>query len=192
MPRITAVRMACRGQRHRTCAGKCSITAHSAAPSCPQLTKFSEKRRRRQRRAVPGGDRRQVVPGRTRDSAPAADRGCRGLWSWCRGAGNPRLPPAWSVLAALDHRQFGRAFVLSIGEAGHEATTAPASSGAWWRSPASGAWSNAGQRTGCRSGVPWAVVVVSGCWQSAVAAGVVRAGSTRSPAVRSGFRPLDR
>jgi hypothetical protein len=64
-------------------------------------------------------------PGRRRDSVPAADRGCRGLWSWCRAAGNPRLPLAWPVLAVLDHRQFGRAFVLSIGEAGHEATTAP-------------------------------------------------------------------
>jgi hypothetical protein len=61
----------------------------------------------------------------------------------------------WPVLAALDHRRFGRAFVLSIGEAGHEATTAPVSSGAGWRSPASGARSNAGQRNGCRSVVPW-------------------------------------
>jgi len=32
------------------------------------------------------------------------------------------------VLAVLDRRQCFRVFVLSIGEAGHEATTAPASS----------------------------------------------------------------
>ncbi|MBK8114899.1 MAG: hypothetical protein IPK44_10330 [Candidatus Accumulibacter sp.] len=79
-------------------------------------------------------------PGRRRDSVPAADRGCRGLWLWCRGVGKPRLPLAWpgQALGVLDHRQFGRAFVLSIGETGHEATTAPGSSGSWWRSPASG------------------------------------------------------
>jgi hypothetical protein len=42
------------------------------------------------------------------------------------------------VLAMLEHRQFFRVFVLSIGEAGHETTTAPASGGTGWRSPASG------------------------------------------------------
>jgi hypothetical protein len=209
-----------------------------------------------------------------RETAHRLPIGVAVAWSGSRGAGNPRLPLAWPVLAALDHRQFGRAFVLSIGEAGHEATTAPASSGAGWRSPASGARANAGQRTGCRSGLPWpgqalGVQAIRGCrwrgpcWQCSitgssvgpsfsrsvkpatkrrrrqrravpggdrrqvgqveretahrlpigvavawsgyraacrhrlqtcarVAAGVARAGSARSPAVRSGFRPLDR
>ncbi|MBK8114882.1 MAG: hypothetical protein IPK44_10245 [Candidatus Accumulibacter sp.] len=93
-------------------------------------------------------------PGRRRE-AHRLPIGRAMAWSGSRGAGNPRLPPAWSVLAVLDHRQFFRGFVLSIGEAAHEATTAPGSSGAWWRSPASGARSKARQRTGCRSGVPW-------------------------------------
>jgi hypothetical protein len=35
------------------------------------------------------------------------------------------------VLAVLDRRQCCRAFVLSIGKAGHEATTAPVSGGTW-------------------------------------------------------------
>jgi hypothetical protein len=330
---------------------RCSITGSSVGPSSSRLVKPATKRRRRQRRAGPGGDRRQVGQGERgtayrlpigvavdcgRGIGVLAGIGCRrapGLplawpvlavldhrqfgrafvfsigeagheattapassgavvaiagkwcqvergtahrlpigvavaWSGSRGAGNPRLPLAWPVLAVLDHRQFGRAFVLSIGEAGHEATTAPASSGAGWRSPASGARANARQRTGCRSGLPWpgqalgvrairgcrwrgpcwqcsitgssvgpsssrsvkpatkrrrrqrravpggdrrqvvpgrtrdsvpaadrgcrGLVRLSGCGQSAVAAGVARAGSARSPAVRSGFRPLDR
>ncbi|MBK8114885.1 MAG: hypothetical protein IPK44_10260 [Candidatus Accumulibacter sp.] len=95
------------------------------------------------------------------------------------------------LLAALDHRQFGRAFVLSIGEAGHEATTAPVSIGAWWRSPASGPGRRRDSATAadrsCRG-----LVRLSGCGQSAVAAGVARAGSARPSAVRSVFRPLDR
>jgi hypothetical protein len=163
------------------------------------------------------------------------------------------VPWPAQALGVLDHRQFGRGFVLSIGEAGNKATTAPGSSGAWWRSPASGpgrrrdsapaadracrgllrlsgcsiTGSSAGasssrsvkpatrrrrrqgrtvpggdrrqvgqgegeKRTGCRSGLPWPVVVVSGCGQTAVAAGVARAGSARSPAILPGLRPLDR
>jgi hypothetical protein len=257
---------AIRGCRWRGPCWQRSITGGSVGLSSSRSVKPAKKRRRRQCRAVPSGDRRQVGqvegetayrlpigvavawsgsrgagnprlplawpvlaaldhrqfgrafvlsigeagheattapgssgagwrspasgPGRTRDSAPAADLGCRELWSWCRAAGNPRLPLAWPVQAALDHRQFGRAFVLSIGEAGHEATTAPASSGAWWRSPASGP----GRR---RDSVPAAdrscrgLVRLSGCGQSAVAAGVARAGSARPSAVRSVLRPLD-
>jgi len=63
-------------------------------------------------------------------------------------AGKPRLSPAWLVLAVFDYRQFFRVFVLSIGEAGHEATTAPVSSSTGWRSPASDARPKARQRTG--------------------------------------------
>jgi hypothetical protein len=58
-------------------------------------------------------------------------------------------------LRVFFHRQFVRVFVLSIGEACREATTAPVSGGAWWRSPASGARSKTRQRTGGRSGLPW-------------------------------------
>jgi hypothetical protein len=252
---------------------RCSITGGSVGPSSSRSVKPATRRRRRQRRAVPGGDRRQVGQGE-RGTAHWLPIGVAVAWSGCRvraGIGcrrAPGLPLAWPVLAALDHRQFGRAFVFSIGEAGHEATTAPASSGAGWRSPASGARAKARQRTGCRSGLPWpgqalgvrairgcrwrgpcwqcsitgssvgpsssrsvkpatrrrrrqrravpggdrrqvvpgrtrdsvpaadrgcrGLVRLSGCGQSAVAAGVARAGSARSPAVRSGFRPLDR
>ena len=80
------------------------------------------------------------------------------------GDAGVRVPPAWTVLAVLDHRQFFRAFVLSIGEAGHEATTAPASSGAWWRSPASGAKANA-------SSAPAADRGCRGLWSGCRAAG---------------------
>jgi hypothetical protein len=143
---------------------QCSITGSSVGPLSSRSVKPATKRQRRQRRAGPGGDRRQVVPGRTRDSAPAADRGCRGLWSWCRGAGNPRLPLAWPVLEALDHRQFGRFFVLSIGEAGYEATTAPASSGAGWRS--AGKWCQGDGETAHRRPIGVAVA-----WSGSRAAG---------------------
>jgi hypothetical protein len=128
---------------------QCSITGSSAGPSFSRSVKPATKRRRRQCRAVPGGDRRQVgqVEGETAHRLPigvavAGSGGCSARSPAVRQASvadvRQRLPPAWPVLAALDHRQFGRAFVLSIGEAGHEATTAPGSSGAWWRSPASG------------------------------------------------------
>ncbi|MBK8114900.1 MAG: hypothetical protein IPK44_10335 [Candidatus Accumulibacter sp.] len=86
------------------------------------------------------------------------------------------VPWLGQALGVLDHRQFGRAFVLSIGETGHEATTAPGSNRTWWRSPASGARSKAGQRTGCRSGVPWPAQAL---------------GVARSPAVRPGLRSFD-
>jgi hypothetical protein len=85
--------------------------------------------------------------------------GCRSGGPWLgRGVGLQacaRLPPAWLVLAVLEHRQFFRAFVLSIGEASHEATTAPASGGTGWQIASKRASSKARQRTGCRSGVPW-------------------------------------
>jgi hypothetical protein len=38
------------------------------------------------------------------------------------------------LAVVLSYRQFVRVFVLSIGEACREATTAPVSGGAWWRS----------------------------------------------------------
>jgi hypothetical protein len=179
------------GCRRRGSCWQCSITGSSVGPSFSRSVKPAKKRRRRQCRAVPGGDRRQVgqVEGETAQRLPI---GVAVAWSG-RGAGNPRLPLAWPVLAVLDHRQFGRAFVLSIGEAGHEATTAPASSGAWWRSPASGARRTRDSATAadrsCRG-----LVRLSGCLQAiqTVAAGVARAGGARSSAVRSGFRPLDR
>jgi hypothetical protein len=95
-------------------------------------------------------------------------------WSWCRLAGRhrlqacARLQPAWLVLAGLDHRQFFRAFSLSIGAASHEATTAPVSGGTGWRSPASGTGrqrdATPAADRGCRG-----LVVVSACRQASVA-----------------------
>jgi hypothetical protein len=187
---VPAADRGCRGVVRLSGCWQCSITGSSVGPSFSRSVKPATRRRRRQCRAVPGGDRRQVVPGEG-ETAYRLPIGRAVAWSGSRGASNPRLPLAWPVLAALDHRQFGRAFVLSIGEAGHEATTAPASSGAGWRSPASGP----GRR---RDSVPAAdrscrgLVRLSGCGQSAVAAGVARAGSARSSAVRSVLRPLDR
>ncbi|MBK8114901.1 MAG: hypothetical protein IPK44_10340 [Candidatus Accumulibacter sp.] len=181
---------AIRGCRWRGPCWQRSITGSSAGPSSSRSVKPATKRRQRQRRAVLGGDRRQGCQGE-RGTAQRLPIGRAVAWSGSRGAGNPRLPLAWPVLAALDHRQFGRAFVLSIGEAGHEATTAPASSGAWWRSPArvprrTRDSATAADRS-CRG-----LVRLSGCGQSAVAAGVARAGSARPSAVRSGLRSLDR
>ncbi|MBK8114902.1 MAG: hypothetical protein IPK44_10345 [Candidatus Accumulibacter sp.] len=80
-----------------------------------------------------------AIAGKWARSKTRQRNGCRSGLPW-RGQD-------LGVLAVLDHRQFGRVFVLSIGEAGHEATTAPVSSGAGWRSPASGP----GRR---RDGVP--------------------------------------
>jgi hypothetical protein len=73
---VADVRQGCRWR------GPCwqrSTIGSSVGPSFSRSVKPATKRRRRQCRAVPGGDRRQVVPGRRRDSVPAADRGCRGL-----------------------------------------------------------------------------------------------------------------
>jgi hypothetical protein len=182
---------AIRGCRWRGPCWQRSITGSSVGPSSSRSVKPATKRRRRQCRAVPGGDRRQVgqVEGETAYRLPI---GVAVAWSGSRGAGNPRLPLAWPVLAALDHRQFGRAFVLSIGEAGHEATTAPVSSGAGWRSPASGPGrrrdSAPAADRGCRG-----LGRLSGCLQASVAD--VRQGCRRrgpcwqrsTPAVRSGF-----
>ncbi len=126
------------------------------------------RRRRRQHRAAPGRRSPASGPGQRRDSAPAADRACRGLVRVSGYWQAAVVRPAWPVLAVLDHRQCFRVFVLSIGEAGHDTTTAPASSSTGWRSPASGP----GQR---RDSAPatdraWrGLVVVSGGWQASVA-----------------------
>jgi hypothetical protein len=187
---------AIRGCRWRGPCWQRSTIGSSVGPSSSRSVKPPTKRRRRQGRAVPGGDRRQVgqVEGETAYRLPI---GVAVAWSGSRGAGNPRLPLAWPVLAALDHRKFGRAFVLSIGEAGHEATAAPGSSGAGWRSPASGARSNAGQRNGCRLVVPWpgqalGVRAIRGCrwrgpcWQRSITGSSAGPSSSRSvkPATR--------
>jgi hypothetical protein len=66
-------------------------------------------------------------------------------------------------LGVLEHRQCFRVFVLSIGEAGHVTTTAPASGGTGWRSPASGP----GRRrdsTPAADRVSRSLVRVSGGW----------------------------
>jgi hypothetical protein len=169
---------AIRGCRWRGPCWQRSITGSSAGPSSSRSVKPATKRRQRQRRAVLGGDRRQGCQGE-RGTAQRLPIGRAVAWSGSRGAGNPRLPLAWPVLAALDHRQFGRAFVLSIGEAGHEATTAPASSGAWWRSPASGPGRRRDSATaadrGCRG-----VGRISGCWQCSITGSSAGSSSSRS------------
>jgi hypothetical protein len=138
-----------------------------------------------------------VAPGRRRSSALTAGRACRGLVriSGCRQAAVAGVCPGCrrrgQRLASLDHGRFVRVFVVSIGEACHEATTAPTSGGAWWRSPASGAKSKARQHTGCRSGGPWLGQGV-GWLASRGCRSLIRAGGARSPAVRPGLRPLDR
>jgi hypothetical protein len=64
------------------------------------------------------------------------------------------------LAVVLSYRQFVRVFVLSIGEACREATTAPVSGGAWWRSAGKRCqvecetthWRPAGLAVVCRSG----------------------------------------
>jgi hypothetical protein len=187
---------AIRGCRRRGPCWQRSTIGSSVGPSSSRSVKPATKRRRRQHRAVPGGDRRQVGQGEG-ETAHRLPIGVAVAWSGSRGACRHRLqtcarvPPAWLVLAALDHRQFGRAFVLSIGEAGHEATTAPGSSGAGWRSPASGPSRRRGSAPAadraCRG-----LVVVSGCGQAAVAAGVASAGGLDHRQFGPGLRSLDR
>jgi hypothetical protein len=135
----------------------CSSSGSSAGSSSSRSVKLATKRRRRQCRTVPGRQSPASGPGRRRDGAPAADRGCRGVAR---------------AVAVLDHRQFCRVFVLSIGETGHEATTAPASSSAWKAIAGKRARTTARRRTGSRSGVPWR----GPC-----------CGGARSPAVRPGL-----
>jgi hypothetical protein len=171
-------------------APRLSVSVGAGLAWSSRSVKPATKRRRRQCRAVPGGDRRQVgqVEGETAYRLPI---GVAVAWSGlgvqairgCRWRG-----PCWQC--SITGSSVGPSF-LSIGEAGHEATTAPVSSGAGWRSPASGP----GRR---RDSAPAAdrscrgLVRLSGCGQSAVAAGVARAGSARPSAVRSGLRSLDR
>jgi hypothetical protein len=148
---------AIRGCRWRGPCWQRSSIGSSVGPSSYRSVKPATKRRRRQRRAVPGGER------------GTAYRLPIGVAVACgRGVG---------VLAVLDHRQFGRAFVLSIGEAGHEATTAPASSGAGWRSPASGPRrrrdSVPAADRGCRGLWSW-------CWQRSITGSSVGPSSSRS------------
>jgi hypothetical protein len=142
------------GCRRRGSCWRDSITGSSSGPSPSRSVKPATRRQRRQHRAVPGGRSPASGPSRRRGNAPAADRAFRGLVvvSDCWQAA---VAVVWSVLAGLDHRQFFRVFVLSIGEAGHEATTAPVSGGTGWQIASKRAKSKARQRTGCRSGVPW-------------------------------------
>jgi hypothetical protein len=176
--------------------GVADSSAVRPGPSSSRSVKPATRRRRRQRRAVPGGDRRQAVPGRRRDSAPAADRACRGLVSGVGCAGKPRLPLAWPVLAALDHRQFFRVFVLSIGEAGHEGDDGASVEQHLVAIAGKRARAKARQHTGSRSGLPWPGRGVG--WQASVAgvrqvaAGVARAGGLDHRQFGPGLRPLDR
>jgi hypothetical protein len=188
--RQASVADVCQGCRRRGSCWRDSITGSSAGASPSRSVKPATRRQRRQHRAVPGGRSPASGPGRRRGNAPAADRAFRGLVvvSDCWQAA---VAVVWSVLAGLDHRQFFRVFVLSIGEAGHEATTAPVSGGTGWQIASKRAKSKARQRTGCRSGVPWPGRGV-GLLASRGCRGLVSAGGTRTPAVLPGLRPLDR
>jgi hypothetical protein len=92
--------LASRGCRRRGSCWRCSNTGSSSVSSFSRSVKPAMERRRRPYRAVPGGDRRQAVPGRRRGSAPAADRGCRD-WSRCRLAGRHRLQTCARVAAGV-------------------------------------------------------------------------------------------
>jgi hypothetical protein len=161
----------------------CSITGSASGSSFSRSLKPASKRRRRQRRAAPGRRSPASGPGRRRDGAPAADRACRGLVkvSVCWQAsvagvcqGSRRRGSCWWCCGQGVQLvgQFGRVFVLSIGETGHEATTAPASSSTWKAIAGKRARAKARRRTGSRSGVPWR----GPC-----------CGGARSPAVRPGL-----
>jgi hypothetical protein len=105
--------------RRRGSSWRRSIIGSSSGPSSARSVKPATKRRRRQCRAVPGGDRRQVMPKRRRGSAPATDRGCRG-WSGCRvtgvrqvaagvaRAGGTRTPAVLPGLRPLDRSRLPR------------------------------------------------------------------------------------
>jgi hypothetical protein len=172
---------------------RCSITGSSSGSSSSRSVKPATKRRRRQCRAVPGGDRRQAGQGEG-ETAHRLPIGRAVAWSGCRVGVLDRRRGS----SGLDHRQFGRVFVLSIGEAGHEATTAPVSSSAGWRSPASGPGRRRdsapaadracrdrrpvvpGRRRGSTSAdrAGRGVVSAPGCWREAVAG--VKTGSAAS------------
>jgi hypothetical protein len=122
----------CQGCRRRGCggarAGSARIIGSSAGPSSSRSVKAGHE----------GDDGASVeqclvaIAGKRARTKARQRTGCRSGVPWPgqalgvrAGMQTPGLPPAWPVLAALDHRQFGRAFVLSIGKASHEATTAP-------------------------------------------------------------------
>jgi len=71
----------------------CSITGSSAGSSSSRSVKPATRRQRRQRRAVPSGDHRQVGQGEG-ETAHRQPIGVAVAWSWCRVAGKPRL--LWS------------------------------------------------------------------------------------------------
>jgi hypothetical protein len=104
------------------------MTAVRSGLRLSRLVKPATKRRRRQRRAVPVAIAGKWCQVEGEDSATAADRACRGL---------VRLSGCWQSAVAAGVARAGSArsavrsgLRLSIGEAGHEATTAPGSSGA--------------------------------------------------------------
>jgi hypothetical protein len=140
----------------------CSVTGSSSGSSFSRLVKPAERRRRRQCRAVLGGDRlasgarsktRQRTGGRSGLLWPgqalglrAARRASGGAW-W--------RSPASGARSKTRQRTGCRSGLLWPGQALGLRSARRASGGAWWRSPASGARSKTRQRTGCRSGLLW-------------------------------------
>ncbi len=129
--------LASRGCCRRGPCWRCSISGSASGTSFSRSVTPAMRRRRRPVEQPLAGDRRQAGQGNG-ETAHRRPIGRAVAWSWCRGTGKPRLLSAWTVLAVLDRRQCFRVFVLSIGEAGHETTTAPGRAAPGRRSPASG------------------------------------------------------
>jgi hypothetical protein len=160
-----------------------------AGPSFSRPLKAAAGRQRRQCRAVPGGDRRQVMPWRRRGSAPAADRGCRG-WAGCRVAGKPRLP--WAGQCWRDSITGSASGPLSS----RSVKPATRRQRRQHRAVPGGDRRQTGQVEG--EAAHWQPIGVAVAWSGCRVAGkprlprLVSAGGTRTPAVRRGLRPRGR
>jgi len=126
-----------------------SITGSSSGSSSSRSVKPATRRQRRQHRVVLGGDRRQAVPGRRRDSAPADGRACRGLvvvsgcWPWRSNTGSSSGSSFSRLVKPATRRRRRQRQAVLGGDR-----------------PASGARSKARQRTGGQSGSPWLIQLV--------------------------------
>jgi hypothetical protein len=144
------------------CGPWCSVTGSSSGSSFSRLVKPAERRRRRQCRAVLGGDRlasgarsktRQRTGGRSGLPWPGQDLGLRAArrasgGAWWRS-------PASGARSKTRQRTGGRSGLPWPGQDLGLRAARRASGGAWWRSPASGARPKTRQRTGGRSGLLW-------------------------------------
>jgi hypothetical protein len=166
---LAADRACCGLVRVSGCWPWCSVTGSSSGSSFSRLVKPAERRRRRQCRAVLGGDRlasgarsktRQRTGGRSGLLWPGQSLGLR-AGSGCRWRGQCRAVlggdrPASGARSKTRQRTGGRSGLpWSAGQGLGLRSARRASCSAWWRSPASGARPKTRQRTGGRSGLPW-------------------------------------